>query len=574
MTDVMRTEVLVIGGGGAACRAALEAHRAGAKVLLVTKGDFGAIGTRGAGATAGAQSEWGLFSTPGWTGPATEVEKPFFSRFFPPPEQALENIREVGLGMADPKLARIMVEEAVEHRKTLINMGVSFGEWGIRGHGVTIMGALVTHVRGENVPFRQRIMITNLLVQDGECVGAVGVDEMTGETVVIEAASTIICTGGGANLFLLNLNPPDNTGDGYVMGYEAGAELMNLEFKQIFVGSVYPSMNSLFWILHPHVKLTNALGEEFLQKYLPKGVSSEECLAQRQNHNPFSTVDTLSRYFDIAIVREVEEGRGTKNFGVYLDRSDPRVPPITVQVDEYWKYRGVDFDKGPVEMNILHQASMGGLRINENAETAVPHLYAAGEVGSGTHGAGKIGGYTLLTSQVFGAKAGRNGAAYAKGRKQPGIDSKILRASEDRIKAVRDLKGHLKPMNVKKMLQESAYYNLMVIRSQARLTKLLDDVRGIREELIPNLYVGRPQELVEALELRNLLILAELEANVCLKRTESRGPHYREEFPEQDDKNWAKSIIVKKVADNLQLETMTLDPLWKWKDDKKLEAWG
>ena len=77
MTDVMRTEVLVIGGGGAACRAALEAHRAGAKVLLVTKGDFGAIGTRGAGATAGAQSEWGLFSTPGWTGPATEVEKPF-----------------------------------------------------------------------------------------------------------------------------------------------------------------------------------------------------------------------------------------------------------------------------------------------------------------------------------------------------------------------------------------------------------------------------------------------------------------------------------------------------------------
>ncbi len=573
MSDLIKTDVLVIGGGGAACRAALEARRAGADVLLVTKGDFGAIGTRGAGATAGAQSEWGLFSTPGWTGPTTEVEKPFLSRFFPPPDQALENIREVGLGMADPKLARIMVDEGIEHRKLLLDLGASIGEWGIRGHGVAIMSALITAVQREKVPFRQRLMISDLIVKDGECIGAIGVDEMNGESVIIQSSATIICTGGGANLFLLNLNPPDNTGDGYVMGYEAGAALINLEFKQLFVGSVYPTANSLFWILHPHVKVTNAFGEEFLSRYLPNGASPEECLAQRYNHNPFSTVDTLSKYFDIAIVNEVEAGRGTKNFGVFLDRSDPRVPPITVQVDEFWKYRGVDFDKGPVEMNILHQASMGGLRINENAETAVKNLYAAGETASGTHGAGKIGGYTLLTSQVFGAKAGKNGAAVAKAKKGMKIDAKLFSTAEGRIKPLQSQKGSLKPENLKRMLQESAYFNLMIIRNPKRLQKFLDDVKEIRE-LVNQVNITKPRDLIETLELQNLLTLGELEANVCLMRTESRGPHYREDYPERDDRNWAKSISVQKVNGRLKLDTIVLDPNWKLKGDEKLKAWG
>ncbi len=574
MAEIIDTDVLVVGGGGAAARAAIEARQLGAEVVLTVKGSFGAIGTRGAGATASGLSEYGVFATPGWTGFLNEAERPFADRFFLPREQALANIIQVGLGMADPKLARIIVDEAAETRTALLNWGVTFGGAGIRSHGVPIMEALVSQSRRANVSVRDRTMIVNLLVQDGECVGAIGIDETNGDTLIIKAGATVIATGGDANLFMLNLNPPCNTGDGYAMGFDAGAELINLEFKQIFLGTVYPTKNMLIRPLPPYVKLTNTRGEEFLQHYLPEGVSPEECLAQRQMHNPFSTRDTLSKYVDIAIIGEVKAGRGTDHSGIYLDRTDPRIPPLEVARHEFWLYRGIDFTKSPVEIGVCHHSSLGGFRIDENAQTTLPHLYAAGESVAGPHGADRLGGHMLLASQVFGARAGRHSAAYAKGRRLPDIDSQALRAAEVRIKALRDRKGDQKPAELKRMLQQSAYYNLLVIRSKESLTRLLSDIRGIAEEMISRLSVTSPPELVEALELQNLLLLAELEANVCLKRTESRGPHYREDFPLQDDKSWLKSMTVKKVNGSPQLGTVALDPTWESKGDEKVKRWG
>jgi len=571
--EIVETDVLVVGGGGAAARAALEAQQLGVKVVLAVKGSFGAIGTRGAGATASGLSAVGVFATPGWTGFLNERERPFADRFFLPREQAFTNIIQVGLGMADPKLARIIVEEAVENRMALLNWGVAFGGRGIRSRGVPIVEALASQIRRANVSVRDRTMIVNLLVQDGECVGAIGIDETNGDTVVVKARATIIATGGDANLFMLNLNPPCNTGDGYAMGYEAGAELVNLEFKQIFLGTVYPTKNMLLRALPPHVKLTNARGEEFLQHYLPEGASPEECLAQRQLHNPFSTRDTLSKYVDIAIIGEVKVGRGTEHNGIYLDRTDPRIPPLEVARQEFWLYRGIDFTKCPVEIGTCHHSSLGGFRIDENAQTPLPHLYAAGESAAGPHGADRLGGHMLLASQVFGARAGKHSASYARSQRLRDIDSRVSRAAEERIKALRNRKGNQKPAELKRTLQQSAYYNLLVIRSKESLTRLLSDIRGIGE-MVSRLSIASPQELVEALELQNLLLLAELEANVCLKRTESRGPHYREDFPLQDNRNWLKSITVKKVAGRRQLGAVALDPTWESKGDEKVRMWG
>ena len=574
MAQIINAEVLVIGGGGAAARAALEARKAGADVVLVTKGKFGAIGTRGAGATCSAVSEAGVIATPGWTGPLSEVEEPLAFKFFTPKEQAFDNIIQVGLGMTDPKLARIVVEEAVETRRALLNRGATLGEWGIRSHGVSIMEALVRHIRRANISFRERMMIVNLMIQDGECHGAIGVDEINGDIVIFKAGATVMATGGDANLFMLNLSPPCNTGDGYAMGYLAGAELMNLEFRQIFLGTVYPTKNMLLRMLHPHVKLTNVRGEEFLKNYLPEGESPEECLAQRQLHNPFSTRDTLSRYVDIGIISEVKAGRGTEHQGIYLDCSDPRIPPLELPRNEFWQYRGIDFARGPVETGVCQHCCLGGFRIDENDQTTVPRLYAIGEAAAGPHGADRMGGHMLLASPVFGARAGRHGAAHAMGRKLPDIDSEVLRAAEERIKSIQNTKHDKKPAALKKMLQQSAYYDLLVIKSKESLTRFLGEVRKIGQELVPRIAVTSPQELVEALELQNLLLLAELEANVCLKRTESRGPHYREEFPEQDDKNWLRSITVKKIGDGFQLDTVVLDVTWENKGDEKVKMWG
>jgi succinate dehydrogenase/fumarate reductase flavoprotein subunit len=112
------------------------------------------------------------------------------------------------------------------------------------------------------------------------------------------------------------------------------------------------------------------------------------------------------------------------------------------------------------------------------------------------------------------------------------------------------------------------------MRNGEKLASFLSDVRQTKEVIVPRLSVTSPREMIEALELYNLLLLAELEARVCLERTESRGPHYREDFPHQDDKNWLKSIIVKKMGDSPELEAVVLDPQWRDKGDDKIGYWG
>ncbi len=571
---MVQTDVLVIGGGGAAARAALEARRAGAQVVLVSKGSFGAVGTRGAGATASGLSPFGIFATPRWTGPLSTAETALAHMVSSPPERALRNILQVGLGMADPRLASILVEDAVETRRALLGWGVVFGQHGIKSHGVPVMEALVREIRSAGVSVRERTMMAGLLVQDGECAGAIGVDETNGELVAIRAGATVIGTGGDANLFLLNLNPPCTTGDGYAMGYEAGAELMNLEFRQIFLGTVYPTKNMITQGLPPHVRLLNARREEFLQNYLPPATSVDECLAQRHLHNPFSTRDLLSKYVDIAMVSEVKAGRGTEHHGIYLDRRDPRIPPLPTSRAEFWLYRGIDFAHELVEVGVCHHSSLGGFRVSENAATTLRRLYAVGEAAAGAHGADRIGGHMLLASQVFGARAGRHAAALARRRQHADLDDRVLRRSEERITALRDRNGKQKPGAVKRKLQESAYDNLLVVKSEKSLTRLLDDVTGIHDEVLPDLSVTDAHDLVEALELRNLLVLAGIEATVCRERTESRGSHYREDFPRQDDRTWLKSVTVRQVGGEPVLGTVVLDPTWQSRDEEHVKRFG
>lgn len=256
-----QTDVLVIGGGAAGARAALEARLAGARVTLAVKGRFGGVGVRGAGASATALDGAGgvLF-----TG---DADIP------PTAQQAYNEAIQLGLGLADPRLVRILVEDSFRNRSELASLNIyprhGFGR-GINCHGVPLVVGLAGHVRSRGMDVREGVMITHLLVRDGECVGAVGVTEANSETFAIQAASVILATGGDGQAFKHNLNPTCVTADGYAMGFNAGAELMNLEFKQVFVMSVYPTRNILhLWTWKQPIKLVNARGEEFLGKYCP-----------------------------------------------------------------------------------------------------------------------------------------------------------------------------------------------------------------------------------------------------------------------------------------------------------------
>ena len=562
--QVIESDVLVVGGGGAASRAAVEADRAGVKVVLAVKGQFGAIGTRGAGATTGGISIGGGPRVIGMPGGPPSLDR----------QAAFDDIIQAGLGMADRKLASVLVAETWQALTELEEWGATFGGSGIRSHGMPIMNALEHVIRESAIRVQQATMIVSLLIQDNSCVGAIGIGE-NGETYLFKAGATILGTGGTGRLYLLNMHPSCVTGDGYAMGYEAGAKLMNMEFGQIFIGTVYPSINLLSteWMWKYYPRIYNAEGEEFIHNYLPSGATLQECMDQREHHLPFSTRDTLSKYVDIAIIKETLEGRGSQHNGVYLDLTDPRIS-IPERSRDFYLYRGIDLANEPVEIGDFLQCSNGGLVIDENAETTVPGLYAAGEVAAGPHGADRMGGNMLAASQVFGKRAGRHAAAKSKQTGLPRVDQELISEHEQSIRRFETSSGQQTPSDVIRMVQRLAWEKMLLTRSENNLNEVLDKVTRIRAEIMPHLSVPNPMELVRAFELKNLLKTAEIVARTALLREESRGGHHREDFPRRDDQQWQKAITIENVGGTMQTGTITIDPDWTERANDLDPRWG
>lgn len=554
MATNLKTDVLVVGGGGAAARTALEASVAGASVTLAVKGTFGAVGTRGAGATASAISEAGALLT---AGPA--------EGFMPAidPDTDLADILQLGLGLTDRRLATILVEESYQAKQELKDWGWHFHLWGIKNHGVPIVAVLESQIRKRDITILDYTMIVDLLVRDGVCVGAIGLNEITGQTLTIQAKSVVLCTGGDANLYRFNLNPPCTTGDGYALGYRAGAELMNMEFKQMTLGMTFPTKNMVFdWVFQPYVKFINGQGEEFLENYLPPGVTIEEVFKARALSNMFSTRVPVSTHFDIAMVTEIKEGRGTARDSIYLDMRDPRINIVPVQRLEWWQYRGVDWSQDVAEVAFSHHCSNGGFRVDEYGQTTLPGLYAVGECAAGPHGADRSGGHMLAACQVFGKRAGKHAAKQAKSGKHPDLDSGIIDDLEKNIKRFVGNEGDPKPSQVKAELQKKAWEDLLLIRTADGLAGVLDYVRQTRDETLPRISAKTPPEMAAAEELRNLLDVAEIVSTVCLERTESRGSHYRPDYPQRNDQQWRRCITARQTNGEIALDTFVIDPDW------------
>jgi len=570
MTKVVETDVLVIGGGGAAARAAIEAHQAGAKITIAVKGGFGSRGLRGTGSTGYARPDYLYFPTPAReVKPAEELEVVY------------KRIIQAGLGLADRRLVKALVEDGREVRETLEKWGVVHPviEGTIIHHKGTArridpMPGLANIVRGiGEITVLSNTMVTDLLIQNGVCVGAVTIDEREGEPLLIKAGSTILSTGGDAQLYRVNFHPSCVTGDGYAMGYNAGAELMNLEFMQIFPAIGYPTFNNLGWnIWTVNPRILNGNGEEFIQNYLPKRVTVEECMEQHGKHGPFSARD-FGKYLEASITKEVKAGRGNEHDACYLDTNAlKRLPP---KYQQWYSYRGVDLDKEYVELSVGYHCSNGGLRIDENGQTTIPGLYAIGETATGAHGADRLGGGMQAFCQVFGRRAGKHAAAAAKAKGLPTLDNRAAESQLKHIAEFKESKGDQKPAELRKRLQKTAWENLLAVRTKKGITQALKEIGQIRDELMLRLSVVSTWELTQALELENLLQVGELVANAALMRTESRGGHYRDDCPERDDANWTKVITVKKVNGKMQLSPVVIDEEWEDRpDDLGIEWWG
>jgi succinate dehydrogenase/fumarate reductase flavoprotein subunit len=550
--NFIECDVLIVGGGLAAAAAMKYAHDKDVRVCQVVKGAYGLIGQRGAGASSCGASESG---SPRLAKASIAAED--LSALF-------DMIIQAGLGMADRNLVTAMVSDFPKIQQLLEKWDIRFDRGGPYHLGYPFVNAVEPDVRSSGIRIFEHFMISDLLVHNGACAGAVGVGQ-DGEICLFKSSAVILATGGDAHLFKHNVHPDCVTGDGYAMGFRAGAELMNMEFMQIFFCTVHPTRN-LFHAWHKDAlrNIRNTEGDLILPKYLPSGISLDQCLEENHRHAPFSTRDPASRYLGIAMVKEVQAGRGTEHGGVFIDVRDS-IDVIPENQKRFLKQRGIDVSASPVQVTMGHQCSNGGLRIDTDAMTAVPGVFSAGETVTGMHGADRLGGNMLSACLVFGIRAAESAVRWAK---ENPADTDIEPAAREKIEpiqALRSCSGKASPKTLIAELQDAAWNHGLTVRSEESLNLLLADIGRLRDAVPHGLSVNDPNDLVAALELRNLLIVGELVAKASLERNESRGGHYREDYPDCNYRDPAQAIVLKRAEDgSIRIEKTVADPLWRF----------
>ena len=539
----IQTEVLVIGSGAAGLRAACAAREAGAEVLLVSKGR-----TAQSGGTYYSVAELGAFNVPDGALDPTDSPEVFY-----------RDIMDAALGMADPRLARLVAEEAELARDYLEQCGMSFrknpdGTYMcyqgcfstkprshiVENHFKPVCAALGRRVADDGIRCMDGLTVTNLLVRDGVCCGAFATAE--GTLYALLAKAVVLAVGGGSTIFTRNMYPDDISGDGYAMGSRAGARITNMEFVQIGLGLAKPKVNLLgpqLWEALPH--LTNGRHEPFIGKYAPSSLSEEEIVAAKYKHFPFSSRD-ISKYVEIAVENEIRSGGATESGNVYLDFlhtdfealfRDPEslLAPMWPLTYQRFLEMGLDLYKDKIEIACFAHAVNGGVKIDENALSSLPGLYAAGEVASGPHGADRLGGNMMVTCQVFGRRAGLAAAEAAK--KTALVEAApSLYEQEEAFLAGLGMYAEEETGEMIRTLRRTCDKTLMVVRDEAGLTECLHTIDTLDAQLGRNTCDFSAARLEAALRLKNMLTTARLVASAALERRESRGSHYRSDYPQ------------------------------------------
>ena len=560
---VNSTDVLVIGMGGAGIKASICAADGGAKVLMVGKFPFGRTGA--------------TFypGTPGW-GMQAVIHEGDTEEYF------LEEILEAGAGAADVELARVLATQATKRFHELEDYGLRFGQYedgrykgvfpcfGKRLRGSSTMGmdkiraTMWRQLMQRNIQIRSGLSVVSLVKKDGAVVGAVALDEQN-QFCFISAKAVILATGGACGIYQYSLATPDETGDGYILALDAGASLVNLEFIQFIPGLTWPVQKLLFQEknLDTIPKFTNRFGEDVVAKYLPSQYTEEQCLIERAKHGPFTTAD-ISSYVDVGMYEEVIAGNG-------MERATPAASGgIHVAYDskvlkddrwvitswlEWMASRGVRPVEEGFDMIPHAQCFNGGIYIDTHAGARVPGLYAAGETAGGAHGADRLGGAAIAATQVFGALAGESAAQYAKGVNRTEVSpSQIEEQLEQKFGrpegSLLDLKASM--AEIRQIMWECG----AVVRTEERCKQGIARIEALEQQFHPAAHFaaaqsGQPSDIRQVNELYSYLHLSKTLLAIMQERRESRGPHYRSDYPEKDSR-YDGVMAVKKVDGRYQ----------------------
>jgi len=559
--NIYETDVLVIGGGLAAARAAIEAASEGAKVAVVAKAP---IGKSGASTMAG-----------GGLAAAIDIERDS-------PAVHYEDTVAAGRGLTDLELAKILAHEVPARVKDLIDYGVQLereaGKISLRptpGHSnprqIHSIGGGVGYLLPlrrkalsyPNVSLHEDVMAFKLLEADNRVAGAICYDIKTGELDAFKAGATILATGGYQELYPLSSASVDMTGDGYALAFEAGAELVDMEMLLYYPTALLspPSVRGALLLyefaLHERglgARLVNARGEDLLETY-----------------NPLPVRDVLSR----RIFQEIREGKGTANGGVYIDMClSPRSPDdrarLLLKRDPFSSFLtsvGLDVANSKLEIAPAAHTVLGGVRIDAHCRTTLPGLFAAGEVAGNVHGANRLGGNALSETQVFGQRAGLFAARYARestGRAELRIsDEQIEDAAQPVLVATRPKAAPLRPAEVKQHIRQTMFECAGPAKDEKGLLEGIRRMGEIIDSELPRVHVdASPAEfnyaLQEALEARTMAYVAQVVCQAALVRRESRGHHYRIDYPRPDDSQPPYRTRAKLQDRNLVVDTFSV----------------
>lgn len=557
-SKIIESDVLIIGSGGAGSRAAIEVVKHGYKPLIVSKG----LSFR-SGCTGMAEG--------GYNAAFAFVDKDDTKKVH------FDDTLKGGSYLNDPNLVEILVDEAPDRLIDLEEFGALFdrqnsGELNQRPFGGQtfrrtcfqgdrtgheIIMALKEEIIKEKIDIVEEVMITSLITSkndDNKVIGATGLNLKDSSTIFFPTRAIILGTGGAGQLYPVTSNTFQKNGDGFALAYNVGADLIDMEEIQFHpTGMLNPKSRKGILI----TEAVRGEGGILLNKNM------ERFMGNYDDRMELATRDVVAR----AIYNEIREGRGTEEGGVYLDVSHLSDSLIEEKLETMLlQFLDVDVDirKEPMEVAPTAHHFMGGVKINENAKTSLKNLFAAGEVTGGVHGANRLGGNALADTQVFGKRAGVSASLYLKDEKNSiggntnksddsitnyhfEINEEEIKKEENRINSLIK-KGSIYPFQIKDKIKSLMWDKVAIIRNEEDLNNALKELLSL-EEKIKDMDISNEthfnKSLQEGLEAINMVQIAILVVKSAILRRESRGAHFREDYPEIKEE-WKKSIIINK----------------------------
>jgi succinate dehydrogenase / fumarate reductase flavoprotein subunit len=588
-------DVLVIGAGGAGLRAAIEAAHGGASVGLICKSLLGKAhtvmaegGVAAALANVDDRDNWRVHFADTMRG-----------------GQYLNNWR----------MAELHAKEAPDRVRELEAWGTVFDrtpdgrilQRNFGGHkyprlahvgdrtGLEMIRTLQDYAVYQPIDVHMECTIVSLLKDGNRIAGALGYDRERGRFKLFGAKAVILATGGIGRAYSVTSNSWEYTGDGHALAYNAGATLQDMEFVQFHpTGMVWPpSVRGI--LVTEGVRgeggiLVNREGRRFMFDEIPENYRNQTADNEEEgwrytqgDKNARRPPELLTRdHVSRAIMREVREGRGSPHGGVYLDISWIRTKlsnaeehikkKLPSMYHQFKQLADIDITKEPMEVGPTTHYVMGGVRVDGDTQMSnVPGLFAAGEVGAGLHGANRLGGNSLSDLLVFGMRAGKYAAEFAARQSSPKIDTQLADTLvRTALEPFNRQTGGEGPYQVEHDLQIMMQELVGIVRRENEIRRALDALKALRERARKVSVTGNREynpAWHTALDLQNLITVSEIVARAALERKESRGGHFRDDFPDKDPSYGKFNIIIRRGPEGEM--QVTREPIPEIREDLK-----